>query len=578
MLIYNHKKEFVGIDETDLHALGFENLEELLAESSDFADMFVKTPGYVHNFQHVSWIDFVDCADSTENTKVIIRAKSKDFRCLLEIKTAYLMENKSSKGFLVTLSNLRELMAGEDYDMPSHFPQRPASTPTPAFEAPKEKVFEEAPVAPTPPTHSIQDLEEIFETPISLDAPIELDAPVELDLDDKEDSLEEALAIDLEIDDSLHEPKALVEEELQEETTTVMEVFDNGYIFDPHVASDELGLPVDLIEEFIEDFIAQAKEFKNELYQALDDGDVDTIQTLSHKLKGVAANLRIDDALEILTTINTSDNLIEIKTNLETFYKIISKLAGEKIPVNKTIAANDLHEELEELTSEIDVHHTIEDQDDDLDMLLAPKNDEDDEIDIDMTDVSDDEDLDIFAPQETFPEEDKKEIEIDMTDVVDDEDLDIFAPQETFPEEDEKEIEIDMTDVVDDEDLDILAPQEVSIQKDTSTHETTERLSYDPDAVAQEIGLSHEYFMELLHDYIDEAQKLSQTISKAIEENNFALWNTKAMQLKGMSDNMRILDFTSELEILIKTQDTSIAKDASVKVTNAIAAISKIEE
>jgi len=53
MLIYNYQKEFLGIDEKDLKTLGFNSLSELRAEVTDFADLFVKTPGYVHNFQHV---------------------------------------------------------------------------------------------------------------------------------------------------------------------------------------------------------------------------------------------------------------------------------------------------------------------------------------------------------------------------------------------------------------------------------------------------------------------------------------------------------------------------------------------
>ena len=63
MLIYNYQKEFVGIDESDLKALGFSDLAQLRSESADFANFFVKTPGFVHNFKHVHWIDFVTCAD-----------------------------------------------------------------------------------------------------------------------------------------------------------------------------------------------------------------------------------------------------------------------------------------------------------------------------------------------------------------------------------------------------------------------------------------------------------------------------------------------------------------------------------
>ena len=74
MLIYNYKKEFLGIDEADLEALGLNNLEELRSESADFADLFVKTPGHIHNFKHVHWIDYVTNKDGAE-AKVIIHIK-----------------------------------------------------------------------------------------------------------------------------------------------------------------------------------------------------------------------------------------------------------------------------------------------------------------------------------------------------------------------------------------------------------------------------------------------------------------------------------------------------------------------
>ena len=42
MLLYNQRKEFIGIDEDDLSSLDFQNIAELQNESHDFADLFVK--------------------------------------------------------------------------------------------------------------------------------------------------------------------------------------------------------------------------------------------------------------------------------------------------------------------------------------------------------------------------------------------------------------------------------------------------------------------------------------------------------------------------------------------------------
>jgi len=42
MLIYNYKKEFLGIDEVDLEVLGLSDLADLRAEAADFADLYTQ--------------------------------------------------------------------------------------------------------------------------------------------------------------------------------------------------------------------------------------------------------------------------------------------------------------------------------------------------------------------------------------------------------------------------------------------------------------------------------------------------------------------------------------------------------
>ena len=63
--------------------------------------------------------------------------------------------------------------------------------------------------------------------------------------------------------------------------------------FQMEKAAEDLSLPVDLIEEFVGDFIVQANEEKQTFIDACRRGDMDTIQKTGHKLKGVASNLRI---------------------------------------------------------------------------------------------------------------------------------------------------------------------------------------------------------------------------------------------------------------------------------------------
>ena len=296
MLIYNYKKEFLGIDEKDLQLLGFQNLQGLQKEVNDFADLFVKTPGYIHNFKHVHWIDFITCAESNEEAKVIINVNNKNYKAIVQIETMFLLDNPTSEAYIVHINHLHELTAQESENISGDIIER------------------EAPVAmsqtPTITTATTKVIEEEKEEEVSVDMfDTEFVTKVENPID-----LEEDLSVEIET------PVEQIE----------VENFNNGYIYDPTIASNELGLPLDLIEEFIQDFIAQAKEFKDNLYIAIESGDIDNLKTLSHKLKGVAANLRIEDALEALTIINTSSDINIIRKNLDTFYKIVAKLADKK--------------------------------------------------------------------------------------------------------------------------------------------------------------------------------------------------------------------------------------------------------
>ena len=487
MLIYNSKKEFIGIDEEDLNALGFSNLSELISNVSDFADMFVKEPGLVHNFTHVSWIDFIACSNSIEHAKVIIDTKSRTFKSLLDVKTIYLTDDPSSKAFLVTLVNLRELSSSGEIKIEKKVIEEPIiDLEIPEPEDSVEKFTETEVLVEEP----------IFEEPFE---PIDLDIPIDLDLDDN------------------------LEKEIPQETTS-LEIFDNGYIYDPKIASDELGLPVDLIEEFIEDFVAQAKEFKTELYKSFDNGESENVKTMSHKLKGVAANLRIEDAFEALSVINTSDNHSDIKINLDTFYNIISKLSGEKIQVTKT---------------------KIDDE------IQAIRDDEVPEK-IDILELADDD----FLNQNK-----EKTVEID-----DSINIETISDEEIISLENES-VELEDIELIDGIEID---NETIDIIEDSPA-------GYNKKEVAEEIGIDYENFIELYEDFIYVAKDISNSISEAIENNDSSIWKNKAAQLKAMCDNMRITEFTKELEILTKTENINIAKNINIALTEEIIRISNLE-
>ena len=577
MLIYNHKKEFLGIDETDLTSLGFSSLSELQAEADDFAELFVKEPGHIHNFKHIHWIDFAECSDSIESSKVIIKTSSKSFKCSIDVKSAYLIDNPNEKAFLVYLQNLRELSVDENGEVTETLVA--TSAPKIVEEIPK-------PVTAAEPVYEQHGIEEENNEAASEEETIlqaEIEEPVEKTQEIKEEIYEEP-SIDLNPDEPLNIKLDEQSSEVEETDDEKFEQEQDSYTYDPHVASAELGLPVDLIEEFIQDFIDQAKDFKEDLYSSFNNGDTSTVKSLSHKLKGVAANLRIEDALEALTTINTSDNQTEVKSNLDHFYIIISKLAGEKVTVakkaKKTVNKPAAKEEpaIEPETNEDDDSLTINFKDDaesepekieqhkeleaesEDDLLLSFKDDDDTHINIEI-------------PQDL----DEKDEDDDMV-------IDFKDEDDTKETEPPKDIKVESEDDEDDFTIDFKYENDEDTTEDENTTETKESedikevsINYDKETAAKEIGLDNESFKELFDDYIAEAKTLSSKIEDAVKNEDDAAWKSNAIQLKGMSDNMRINDFANELDTLINTNDIEIAKDAAEKINILISKISNIE-
>jgi len=82
-------------------------------------------------------------------------------------------------------------------------------------------------------------------------------------------------------------------------------------------AANDLSLPVELIEEFVNDFIGQGHIETKKMLEAYEKGDLDTIQKIGHLLKGTSSNLRINDLADTLYKIQ----FCEDSSNLETLIK-----------------------------------------------------------------------------------------------------------------------------------------------------------------------------------------------------------------------------------------------------------------
>ena len=400
MLIYNHEKELIGIDSADLEKLGFTNLTQLLSEVSDFADLFVKKAGFIHNFQHVHWIDFVNTASDVDTTsEVIIKIKDKEYQAQLEITSIYLKDEPSLPAFIVYLQKLRDLSSTDIIN------DEEEDENTAIFDI--ENITQIEPIAPQ--NNKNENLE-IFPEKITID------------INDEVDDIEE-----------------------------------DTYIYNPELASQELGLSVDIVEEFIQDFIKQANDFKSQIYLSLETNDLEDIKKRTHKLRGISANLRLDEIFELLTFIKNSEDKEDIKKSLDDIYKKIDSIS---------IHINTPPQEIEEFSD------------------------------------------DIFL--EITPEAEKKEKDI--------------------------------------------------------------ILDYDKEAVAKELGISLKNFEELFNDFLIETDKLTKAIEKSILNNNSDSWIVEAIKLKGISENMHFYNFIDNLNEIIKTKDTAVAKKNIEKITTILQA------
>lgn len=540
MLLYNHKQEFIGIDDEGLRLLNYASLEDLLSVCSDVADLFANEPGYIHNFKNFGWIDFLLHAD-TDASSAIVHGNGRTFSCRLSVTPFHLCDQPAQNGYSIQMSQIKNI-SGEEFKQNI---VTPSTTPIKEFSPPAEPIIEtiqsvslpdythltatqlsEPTLLDIPKTHptSLDETDDIY---ASLMAPLSAE---ELN-PTAEETVEEIMPPEVE---PIAAPPVTAQRPMlgstqystEEQNYLSHHKIDDAYTYDPNIAANELGLPVDLIEEFIGDFIQQSHDFKNNLFEAAAKNDINNLHILSHKLKGVAANLRIENAFETLSIINSSSEPVEIDANLKYYYNIIAKLEGKE-PI-KTQEAPFLKEEVTEKAKAAPVV-TEEPAEDIYEFALKQNDHEPLLVHLDEIDLETDDSPDI---QEEVPF--KKEF---------------LELHDTFPEE---------------EGSDTAA----SIDEPTPEEIPSVSLHYDVKAVAGALGIEPDFMQELLNDYKIDALAMSTTILEAIKAFDTHTWRSSAAKLKGISDNLRLSDISDELAILSVTNDAQEAKKASTRLVN----------
>ena len=100
MVLYDSNKHLIAISDNTLETLGFRSLEEFKRSVMDIAELFVKKPGYIHQFKSFHWIDYI-LTNSTVTHRAVLKTKDgREFEVFVNVNQLYGLEYKNF--YLVT--------------------------------------------------------------------------------------------------------------------------------------------------------------------------------------------------------------------------------------------------------------------------------------------------------------------------------------------------------------------------------------------------------------------------------------------------------------------------------------------
>jgi hypothetical protein len=143
-----------------------------------------------------------------------------------------------------------------------------------------------------------------------------------------DDSIQEDTVELVEAKEEIQEPeKVELAEEKEEVVTTegfgtidLSDVKPIHFDFQIEAAANDLSLPVELIEEFVNDFIEQAHTETKKMLELYEKGDLDGIQKIGHLLKGTASNLRINPLADTLYEIQFCEDSNDLERLIKEYW------------------------------------------------------------------------------------------------------------------------------------------------------------------------------------------------------------------------------------------------------------------
>lgn len=150
-------------------------------------------------------------------------------------------------------------------------------------------------------------------------------------------------------EDEKRTTQTVMEEPSEEVTSTIEEkrapidlsgVQPIHFDFQLEEAAKDLSLPVELIEEFVNDFITQAHEETEKMLAAYEKGDLETVQKIGHLLKGTSSNLRINPLSDTLYEIQFNEDIDRVPELVKNYWAHFLSLEKQIELISKKVKGN----------------------------------------------------------------------------------------------------------------------------------------------------------------------------------------------------------------------------------------------
>jgi len=270
LVLYDKQSNFLGIGQSELSMLGYEDIEEFKSSHSDFADLFVNHPGYISKFKNFSWIDY-SLHSGVPNKNVILKHKNgTNIEAKLNIFEVFLISPLNKED---TLYNIEVDISSSKNDNIS----------TTNINTDEKNIEPESNLeAPEPADKIVFDdllIEDYQETGVDTD-----NTTVESQTVDHGPTIK--LKIDMANDDSAKEVENYTQErEVSEEDIDFTQI------------AEDTGMDIESLAMFTAEFIKDSKDISTSLHS---DNNFTTSKNKIVKLKGIASNLQMKSFVKTL--------------------------------------------------------------------------------------------------------------------------------------------------------------------------------------------------------------------------------------------------------------------------------------